>query len=223
MDERTALLYAKTHEFRYLVTKTERFIAWALKQVQNPYVACSFGKDSAVMLHLVLKQLPDVQAIFVRRIETDLVDNYAEVIAQWGDINLRQITVLGWLETGSKKRTVSTATSNLEHDSYFVGLRKDESAGRRISLKTAGNFYKMKEGKYRICPMSDWSTNDIATYCLSNRLPVLSKYLNEGFEARTTSGIPRKFASESIQSLKARDIAAYNSLLKLLPDAKYFT
>ncbi len=51
MDKKTALLYAKMPEYKYLVNKTSGFIKWALKQVKNPYVACSFGKDSAVMLH----------------------------------------------------------------------------------------------------------------------------------------------------------------------------
>jgi 3'-phosphoadenosine 5'-phosphosulfate sulfotransferase (PAPS reductase)/FAD synthetase len=204
------------------VNKTSGFIRWALERVENPYIACSFGKDSAVMLHLCLKHRPDIPVIFVRRIETDLIDNYQETIAKWGKINLHQLTVQGWIETGSKKRTVSTATNDLEYDSYFVGLRIDESAARRISIKTAGMFYKMKEGKIRICPMSDWTTNDIAAYCLSNDLPILSKYLNEGFEARTTSGIPRKFAAESLQSLKNRDIESFNKLLKLLPDARNY-
>ena len=223
MDERTGLMYAKLHQFKVLKNRTAGFIKWALTKVDNPYVACSFGKDSAVMLHLVLQEMPQVPVIFVRRIETDLVDNYAEVISDWGEINLRQLTVAGWLETGSTKRTVSTATSGLEYDSYFVGLRKEESAARRITLSKTGKFYKMKEGKYRICPMAEWTTNDIAAYCIANKIPTLSKYKNEGFEARTTSGIPRKFAFESMQSLKNRDIESYNKLLKILPDARQFT
>jgi len=223
MDERSALLYAQLKQFKALVNKTSGFIRWALERVENPYVACSFGKDSAVMLHLILKQRPDIPVIFVRRIETDLIDNYEEVISKWGILNLQQITVLGWIETGLKNRTVSTATSKLDYDSYFVGLRMDESVARRISIKKLGMFYKNSSEKYRICPMADWKTNDIAAYCLSNNLPILNKYLIEGFSSRTTSGIPRKFANESLQSLKMRDIESYNKLLKLLPDARYFT
>lgn len=227
MDERTALLYARTHEFQYLVTKTERFISWALKQVNTPYVACSFGKDSAVMLHLVLKQLPEVQVIFVKRIETDLVDNYAEVIQAWKDqynINLQSISYRGWLEENPDGKGIASATKGLEgYDSFFVGLRSDESVGRRITLHKDGKFFKMKSGKVRLCPLAWWNTNQIATYIIHNKLPLLNKYKEDGFEARTTAAIPSKFPHESIQSLKSRDIASYNSLLQLLPDAKYFT
>lgn len=222
MDNKTALLYTQLKSYKALVNKTSGFIRWALERVKNPYVACSFGKDSAVMLHLVLMQRPEIPVIFVRRIETDLIDNYQEIISKWGGINLRQLTVKGWLETGSNKRTVSTATANLENDSYFVGLRMDESAARRISIKTSGMFYKNSSGKFRICPMADWTTKDIAAYCIHNDLPILSKYLDEGFNSRTTSGIPRRFASESLQSLKHRDIESFNKLLKLLPDARNF-
>lgn len=223
MDERTALLYARLKPFKALVNRTSGFIRWALEKVENPYVACSFGKDSAVMLDLVLKLRPDIPVIFVRRIETDLIDNYQKIISDWGNINLQQLTVLGWIETGLKSRTVSTATANLDFDSYFVGLRMDESAARRISIKKLGMFYKNSSNKFRICPLADWTTNDVATYCLAYNIPILNKYLKDGFEARTTSGIPRKFANESMQSLKNRDIESYNKLLKLLPDAKYYT
>jgi phosphoadenosine phosphosulfate reductase len=205
-----------------LVNKTSGFIRWALERVDNPYVACSFGKDSAVMLHLCLNHNPNIPVIFVRRIETDLIDNYNDIIKKWGNINLSIISYKGWLEQGEGKG-ISFATRNMHNfDSYFVGLRKDESAGRRISLKTSGMFYKNKSEKVRICPMSDWNTNDIATYCLYNNLPILNKYLIEGFESRTTAAIPSKFPHESLQSLKNRDIESFNKLLKLLPDARNY-
>lgn len=222
MDKRTADLYIRLKSFQYLLSKTNRFIAWSLTQVNNPYVACSFGKDSAVMLHLVLQHNPNVKVVFVRRIETDLIDNYAETIARWGNLNLEELSYKGWLEHG-EGRGIAFATQRLyEHDSFFVGLRKDESAGRRISLSTHGKFYLNSAGKYRICPMADWKTSDIAAYCLHNELPILNKYLVEGFQTRTTAAIPSKFPQESLASLKQRDINAFNQLLKLLPDARFY-
>jgi phosphoadenosine phosphosulfate reductase len=222
MDFKTALLYSRLNTYKALVNKTSGFIRWALDRVENPYVACSFGKDSAVMLHLCLKHRPDIPVIFVRRVETDLIDNYNETIKKWGKLNLSIISYKGWLEQGEGKG-ISFATRNLDnYDSYFVGLRKDESVGRRISLKTSGMFYKNKSEKIRVCPMADWTTNDIAAYCLSNDLPILNKYLIEGFDSRTTAAIPSKFPNESLQSLKNRDIESFNKLLKLLPDARNY-
>jgi len=223
MDERSAALYAQLKPFRALVAKTEGFIRWSLARVNNPYVACSFGKDSSVMLHLMLKQNPDIPIVFVRRIETELIDNYSEIINQWGKLNLRMISYRGWLEEDTEGKGISFATRNInEFDSYFVGIRSDESVARRISLRKHGIFFKHSSGKIRISPLSDWSTNDIAVYCIANKLPVLNKYLKEGFDARTTAAIPSKFPHESISSLKRRDIQSYNKLLTLLPDAKYY-
>jgi phosphoadenosine phosphosulfate reductase len=222
MDKKTAILYSQLNSYKALVNKTSGFIRWALERVEKPYVACSFGKDSAVMLHLCLKHMPDIPVVFVRRIETDLIDNYNDIIQKWGNINLSIISYKGWLEHGEGKG-ISFATRNMDDfDSYFVGLRKDESVGRRITLKTLGMFYKNKAEKIRICPMADWETKDIAAYCISNDLPVLNKYLIEGFESRTTAAIPSKFPHESLQSLKNRDIESFNKLLKLLPDARNF-
>lgn len=227
MDSKTAMLYAQLKPYKALVNKTRGFIRWALERVDNPYVACSFGKDSAVMLHLVLLENPDVHTIFVRRIETDYVDNYNEVRDLWiknFGVKLTELFYRGWAEKNTDGTGIANATKNLdEFDSFFVGLRKDESVGRRISLKTHGMFFKMKNGKTRISPLADWTTNDISTYILTNKLPILNKYLQEGFDARTTAAIPSKYPRESLVSLKERDLTAYMKVLELLPDLKYFT
>jgi len=224
MDQKTAILYAKLPEYKYLVNKTRYFIRWALKHVDNPYVACSFGKDSSAMLHLVLQESPNIKVKFLGKRETTLIDDYESIIKWWRGqgADIEHITYLGWLE-GGKKTGIAQNMEADGYDSFFVGIRKEESVARRITIKKNGKFYKMKDGKTRISPMAEWSTNDIAAYMLSNDLPVLRAYLREGFEARTTSNIPSKFPHESLARLKDADISAYNQLLKMLPDAKYFT
>lgn len=225
MDHKTALLYAQLQPYKALVNKTSGFIRWALKKVENPYVACSFGKDSAVMLDLILKEAPDIPVIFVKRIETDLVDNYQEMIEKWAVKNLIVVNMLENTFDFISKSVIKTGMKTIEqdYDSFFVGLRAQESVGRRITLKKDGMFYKNNSGLTRICPVAFWSEKEIATYCLSNNLPTLSTYLKEGFSARTTAGISSKTPAESIASLKSRDINSYNELLKILPDAKHYT
>lgn len=224
MDKKTALLYAQLKPYKALVNKTSGFIRWALERVENPYIACSFGKDSSVMLHLVLLHKPNVQINFMCKSETDLIDDYKSVIEWWKanfKANVNRINYIGWLE-GATKTGISNNMPTDGFDSFFVGIRQDESVGRRITLKKDGMFFKMKDGKTRISPMSEWKVNDIATYMLVNDLPILRAYKREGFEARTTSNIPSKYPQESIARLKDADITAYNKLLKLLPDARNF-
>lgn len=225
MDKKTALLYAQLKTYKALVNRTSGFIRWALEHVSNPYVACSFGKDSSVMLHLILQYKPDITVNFMCKSETDLIDDYKSIIQWWTNkfsSNINRICYKGWLE-GAKKTGIANNMPTDGFDSYFVGIRIQESVGRRITLKTKGMFYKRSDGNIRISPMADWTTDDIAVYMLVNELPVLRAYNREGFEARTTSNIPSKYPEESIARLKDADISAYNQLLKFYPDAKYFT
>jgi len=219
------LLYAKLNPFNCLLYRTRRFIKWALTQVNNPYVACSFGKDSSVMLHLVLEQYPNVQIKMLGKTETSLIDDYDSIINWWEEnykCKVERIIYKGWLEGGTKKGIAKNMQAD-ENDSYFVGIRQEESVARRITLLKNGKFYKMKDGKIRIAPLSIWTTDDIAAYIVSKKLPLLKAYQREGFEARTTTNIPSKYPHEAIARLKDADIDAYNKLVTMFPDAKYFT
>lgn len=218
MDKKTSLLYAQLTPFKALVNKTNGFIRWALERVNNPYVACSFGKDSAVMLHLILKHKKDIKVRFVRwRNETEFIDNYDEVIKMWGDINLEQIELSREGLCDRRKNRFDA----IGFDSYFIGLRQEESVDRRITLKKNGMFYTTKSKIIRISPLSDWTEKDITAYMFSNNLPVLNTYLVHGSESRTASRIPREdygIRRSFLNDLKNRDIASYHNLIKHFPE-----
>lgn len=225
MDKKTALLYAQLKPYKALVNKTSGFIRWALERVENPYVACSFGKDSAVMLDLILKHVPDIPVRFASHPETRILDNYDEVINKWKErrINYQEIYCNGGLVKVKHAQRNALDALHENWDSFFVGIRKQESFGRRVSLKKHGMFYKLKSnGRIKISPMADWTEKEISVYVLANNLPTLHKYNKEGFSARTTSGIPRTNIEECLMSLKQRDIEGYNKLCQLFPDTKYF-
>jgi tRNA(Ile)-lysidine synthase TilS/MesJ len=209
-----------------LINKTNAFIEDSLSKVKMPYVACSFGKDSAVMLDLILKFSPHIPVRFASHPETRLLDNYDFVISEWmkKEINFEEIFCDGGLIKVKHAQRKALDALHQNWDSFFVGIRKEESFGRRVSLKKLGMFFKMKQNnRIKISPMANWKENDIATYVLVNNLPFLNKYASEGFSARTTSGIARTNIHETLNSLKQRDITSYNQLLKLFPDAKNFS
>lgn len=213
-----ALLYAKMPEHKALVARTLGFVKWALSQVQQPYVACSFGKDSGVMLHLVLQFAPDIPVRFIRwQNETELLGNYDDVIARWGGINLEQVIL--HRDTVEDKRKERFDTDG--YDAYFIGFRCEESNGRRITIKTHGRFYKMQDGKTRICPLADWKTRDVAAYIATNNIPTLDTYEQFGFSERTTSRVARAdygIREHSLRLLKEKDITKYNQLLANYPE-----
>lgn len=88
----TAELYSRLPIYRRRVAEAEDIIAAGLKRCEKPYIACSFGKDSAAMLHLVLRFAPHIKIRFCRfKGETEFLNNYDEVIFQWleqYDLNL---------------------------------------------------------------------------------------------------------------------------------------
>jgi 3'-phosphoadenosine 5'-phosphosulfate sulfotransferase (PAPS reductase)/FAD synthetase len=222
MDEKSALLYAKLNQHKYLVRKTYNFIGWALRKVSNPYVACSFGKDSAVMLHLVLQHRPDVDVRFIRwKNETEHIDNYDEVISQWGNINLDQIELFRENLNDSRKERFDSQG----YDSYFIGLRQSESVARRITLKSHGKFYLNKSGMIRISPLAEWSNEDVAAYLFSNNLPILNSYRKHGIKSRTASRIPRVnygIRESFLTDLKHRDFNAFQQLLIKFPEIREY-
>ena len=223
IDERSALLYAKLNAYKYLVNKTERFLRWSLTQVKNPYVACSFGKDSSVMLHLILKFKDDIPVRFATHPETNILNNYSEVEQWWIDnhkINLQEIFCEGGLVKVKHHQRIMLNEG--EWDSFFVGIRAQESVARRMTLSRFGKFHKLKNGRIKISPLAWWSEREIGVYMIANKLPFLDDYKFSGISSRTSSGIPRTMIHESLQQLKNRDILAFNKLCELFEDAKYY-
>lgn len=225
MDQKTALLYAQLNSFKFLVRKTEGFIRWALEQVENPYVACSFGKDSAVMLHMVLKYKPDIPVYWVVFKETPFLDNYEEVVQEWKErfgINLTAF----YQEAEVVSEFDDRKAINTEgHDSYFVGITKEESVSRRISLKKEGKFFRKKDGLIRISPIADWTVKDVTAYIFSQKLPTLRTYLKHGFEQRTVTGFSEdmySFRENQLQRLKESDFQKYQQLILRFPELKQY-
>lgn len=225
MDEKTATLYSKLNSFKRLIRETEDFIKYCLRKVKNPYVACSFGKDSIVMLHLILEYKPDIKVIWITFPETKYLNNYYDVSEQWKElfkINLEEIFVDIPADVNFNDKEAFPKHS---YDSYFVGITSEESAKRRITLKTKGKFYRKNDGMIRIAPLANWQINDIAAYILSNKLPYLESYKTEGFESRTVTGFTEDlyaFRLNQLSELRNRNINSYNKLLLEYPGLKNY-
>jgi len=214
--------YAKLKSYQNLVIRTHEFIGRTLKLVKKPYVACSFGKDSSVMLDMVLKHNPNILVRFASHPETRLLDNYSQVIDWWRarGINYEEIYCEGRLvKVKHHQRNMLSAG---DFDGFFVGIRAEESVGRRISLRRFTQYHRLPDGRAKICPVAWWTTRDIITYIVTNGLPCLNKYRDEGFDARTTSGIPRTHIHETLSSLRQRDKHSFNALRQLFPEVDYF-
>jgi len=226
MSEKEALLHARLNAYQWLVTKTDSFIQLALAQVKRPYVSCSFGKDSAVMLDMVLRHRPQVPVVFLRYPETEYIDNYAEVIAAWNLPNLHQpLADVRILEECNEKDIIPTWAIEHGHDGGFVGLRAEESRGRRMSLNMYGKLHWAKSGQCRVCPLADWKTADIAAYTYANKLPLLDSYKLNGIAERSVNSISNDewgFREAQLQRIKRQDITKFNQLVATFPELRAY-
>lgn len=218
-----ARLYARLPVHRRHVEHAHSIIRQTLDVCERPFVACSFGKDSAALLHLVRTYRPDIEARFIRWPESGLLADFDRVIGEWRELGAN-VVILDLTRATLDERTPGRwdALRNLSPaDGQFVGLRADESRARQITLNAHGHLYRTAAGYWRSCPLARWNTLDVAAYVTLHKLPTLSAYERHGFEARTTSRIPRaqhSIREEALARLREDDPAAYQQLRAMYPE-----
>lgn len=218
------LAQARTPGFERRVQEAERIIREGLSRASLPYVACSFGKDSAVMLHLVLQQCLGVPVRMTRWSETSLLNDFEPVLAAWQE-RFGVIPEFCDLTRDSIEAVVPSRHRALaalgETNGYFLGLRAEESKGRRMALRKYGPVYQTVSRLWRIAPLAWWRWQDVAAYTVKHDLPVLASYGATGLEGRTATRVgiqAHGIRDAQLAELRRRDPAAYNRLCLMLPE-----
>lgn len=202
MDERERLAFlgwASTPKFKSKVDKAIAVIREAL-DIAPAYVACSWGKDSVVMLHLCQQVMTDIPVMFAEGFFMDSYDNFSEVQRQYCDRFSTNLTTIGQTESESllprKEPAPKTAARIYQEQSgyqlVFMGLRTEESKNRSRSIKKYGLIHQYKSGCYRACPLGFWQTKDIWGYIVLHNLPYLNSYDRRdkfGTDSRTTAHV----------------------------------
>jgi hypothetical protein len=168
--------------------------------------------------------------------------NYAEVIEQFTarfPINLHIVQTdhvfdgrhLDWQASRDAGQfDLQNMCRREDWQGWYWGLVKDESGGRRATLsqqwRTAPHptIYRYADGRYRCCPLANWTTLDVAAYIAEFDLPLLRLYHVEGLAARTVARVTRKCAEHNgIAALKHADFEAYNRLVARFPILSAYT
>lgn len=223
--QRAALrAHATTPNYKRRVATAHQIIADGLSASPDAYVAHSFGKDSAVMAHLVMEANPGVSLRFLSWDETRILDNYDEVIAQWQArwiINLTEVN-LSRQTIDEKRADRWLALEQVAPTSgYFVGLRKEESKTRRMNLSVMGNIAHLKNGMWRITPIADWNEQDVGAYIVAHDLPMLDSYHKHGLSHRTTARVPRHIVrGQALTALRTRDPHGFERLAMIFPEVR---
>jgi len=242
--ERYRLLFGLSAT-RKKVAEAKRIIsqAFADAPVSRWYVACSFGKDSMVLQHLVREINPDVTVVFIddqasyTSFDYGLIKSYAQAIRNFIHLKWDKVALIQQendIYQNGKATLYQTMFEPLfawlkaePHDGLFMGLRKEESAGRLFSMAKHGAIHQYQtgaqKGSWRCVPLQNWAVDQVGAYLIGHDLPILDIYLKMGFEAR--SGV---FGSSNahlgrIAYLRQHCPADYERYISIVPDARNYT
>ena len=164
-------------------------VASALNSLPGQHiVSSSFGAQSAVMLHLVTRQKPDIPVVLVDSgylfPETyQFIDELTEKLvlnlkvyrpgrsAAWQEAKHGKrweqgLAGLDAYNRDNKVEPMERAIDELDVGTWFSGLRRNQSIGR---AKTP--FLERSGDRFKVCPIADWTDKDVYDYLKKHDLP----------------------------------------------------
>ncbi|KDM90364.1 phosphoadenylyl-sulfate reductase [Photobacterium galatheae] len=170
------------------MTAQER-VRWALEFLDGNFaLASSFGIQSAVMLHLVTQESPNIPVILTdtgylfpetyqfidfltERLSLNLKVYRAELNPAWQEARYGQLWTQGveGIKQYNKINKVEPMRRALEEQqvkTWFSGLRREQSSTRATLPVLA-----IQNGKFKFLPLIDWTEQDIDAYLLKHDLP----------------------------------------------------
>ncbi len=164
-------------------------VAFGLENLPaNFMLSSSFGIQSAVMLHLVTRQYPDIPVVltdtghlfpetyrFIDELTARLNLNlkvYAAPLsaawqqARWGKLWEQGPEALARYNQINKVEPMQRAQQELAVKTWFAGLRRSQ-ADTRESLPVLQQL----QGQFKLLPIIDWSNKDVHRYLQQHNLP----------------------------------------------------
>jgi len=209
-------LVARTELFKSRLRMTQGFVCRVLNDHKNAYVSSSFGKDSVVLVHMLIQFRPNIPVLFINsnycfpdtyRVRTDFVEkyqinlheirqpyDYMELIHEYGLPHERTRKQQDKVVDLIKKDLGNQWAHEHNMDCCFWGLRKEESKGRKALLNAKGRkYYNETKGLYFVSPLADWMWEDIWAYIAKYDVPFSEIYTKQMFcdprQIRNTSWI----------------------------------
>lgn len=242
-SDETCRVWSKMQNYKSKLIITKQNISKMLKKCDNPYIAFSCGKDSSVLADMVLSIDNTIPLRFISSGETRILHNVDDIIAYFKNKYSAKVEEIifdrVWSEEwkhatfDEQRKAGRRDIQNINNDLYtgvFMGLRKQESRGRSISLIVHNSYdlprymYKYSDKNYyRMCPLADWKTEDIGAYIINNNIPVLDWYKKFGYEARTTARLTGDSVRQnSIAYIKMNNPAGYQKLVERFPELSIY-
>lgn len=175
----------------------------------NTAVACSFGKDSMVVLHLALEVDPSVKVFSVMTpFKPAITKMYKAAMTLKYDLNLNTLerkseapSVLDGAtpeECCQYYKVQPTAEAVYNLDAWVTGLRRTEGRTR-----TNYDFIEADKGLVKVNPILDFTELDIWRYLAINEIPVNPLY-REGYRSLGCEPCSKKEEDESETERRGR-------------------
>ncbi|BAV99179.1 phosphoadenylyl-sulfate reductase [Lysobacter enzymogenes] len=174
----------------WLATQSaEQRVAWALENTAGEHaLSSSFGAQSAVSLHMVTRQAPRTPVIVIdtgylfpetyrfidelgERLSLNLKVYRPQIGVAWMEARFGKLWEQGLegIERYNRMRKVEPmqrALGELGVRTWIAGLRRSQS-GSRANL----DFLQIKDGRWKLHPLADWSDRDVWQYLQTHDLP----------------------------------------------------
>lgn len=200
---RVYLLHSRTRSFQKHLHVAKGIISDFIGRQIKSYVAVSGGKDSIAMAHLIWSIEPGIKFMSVLD-ESDIpgLHDYMTKIVQRYKFDVDVISPKNLWEAFAKydftedvhsPRSEYAQRYFFDHikryvadngyDGIFLGLRAQESKGRRMNFLQRGSIYFNESWQQWICqPLAAWSAMDVFAYLFSNNVPIFDMYFKTKFK-----------------------------------------
>jgi phosphoadenosine phosphosulfate reductase len=164
-------------------------IAWALESLSGEHaLSSSFGAQSAAALHLATQVRPDLPVILVDtgylfpetyRFVDDLAHRLAlnlhvvrpDPARAWKPVSVETLQQAGVdaidrYNAVHKVEPMRRALESLGVRTWIAGLRRGQATTR-----AAIDFLELRDGRWKLHPLADWSDRDVGLYLARHGLP----------------------------------------------------
>jgi phosphoadenosine phosphosulfate reductase len=167
----------------------EQRVSWALEQLPDQFmISSSFGIQSAVMLHLITQQRPDIPVVlldtgYLFKETYQFIDELTERLnlnlkvyrsehspgwqeARFGKLWEQNVEGITRYNKLNKVAPLNKAIKELKVASWFSGLRRDQS-----STRAEKGVIEVSNGIFKMYPIIDWSKRAVHEYLTKHDLP----------------------------------------------------
>lgn len=182
------LAHASSPGFRRKLARSQEVCEQFLAVCKQPSASISFGKDSVVQADLLRTLQPDLPFIHGDRGDggdtQEILDLKEQLMREW-KLNVvtapTRYSALYCYQHGLPIRkylieAIEQAEAELGVDGNAVGITRDESRARRMSVAVHGLLFDLADGRKRCYPIGHWHAIDVWAYTISRNLPYLPIY-----------------------------------------------